>query len=177
MIESMFDTSIPVWEILLRLVLAMVFSMSLGWERERREKPAGLKTHMLVAVGAAGFIITALEMTMDPIADARNARLDPTRVIQGVIGGIGFLGAGTIIQSRGSVRGLTTGASIWLAGGIGVAVGAGYYVIGALLSGCALFILVAVQFLERHVFPSKRAQNSWKEEPASDRDDEGEDPR
>jgi putative Mg2+ transporter-C (MgtC) family protein len=105
------------WHLLLAIALGAV----VGWERFIDHKPAGLRTHTLVALGAAGVMVAARGiMGDDPAADR-----EMSRVVQGVITGIGFLGAGSILQSGGSVRGLTTAASIWIVAAIGVAAGAG----------------------------------------------------
>lgn len=103
-----------------------------GWTRERRDKPAGIRTHMMVALGAATFVVLALEMDAQAIQHGSPARIDPTRVLQGVIGGIGFLGAGSIIQAKGRVSGVTTAASVWVCGALGVAAGLGAYWTGCL---------------------------------------------
>lgn len=103
------------------LLLAMGLGAIVGWERFLDHKPAGLRTHTLVALGAAGVMIAARGMMGDDAA----AHRDLSRVVQGVITGIGFLGAGSILQSGGSVRGLTTAASIWIVAAIGIAAGGG----------------------------------------------------
>ncbi len=105
--------------LLLRLLLAAVLGGVLGWEREARGKAAGMRTHMLVCVGAALFVLVPLEVGVSDDA--------MTRVIQGLVTGIGFLGAGTIIkgQDAGRVRGLTTAASVWMTAAIGLAAGWG----------------------------------------------------
>jgi len=144
----MFETEIPTMEIALRLGLAVVLGMTIGWEREAQDKPAGLRTHMMVALGSATFFIVAIEFVMGPLNDTEGLNLDPTRIIEGVIGGIGFLGAGAIIQGRGNVRGLTTGTSIWVVGAIGLACGGGYYVIAAIVTLLSLFTLLVVGYAE-----------------------------
>jgi putative Mg2+ transporter-C (MgtC) family protein len=103
----------------IKLVLAAVLGGAIGWERERKGKAAGLRTHMLVAVGAALFVMAPLEAGV-PLADI-------TRVMQGVAAGIGFVGAGAILKmsDQGQVVGLTTAAGIWMTAAVGMAVGAG----------------------------------------------------
>jgi putative Mg2+ transporter-C (MgtC) family protein len=103
------------------LLLAMALGAVVGWERFLDHKPAGLRTHTLVSMGAAGVMIAARGMMGDDPA----AHREMSRVVQGVITGIGFLGAGSILQSGGNVRGLTTAASIWIVAAIGVAAGVG----------------------------------------------------
>lgn len=130
-----------------RLLLAVVLSGLLGYDRERRDAPAGLRTHMLVGLGAAMFVIVPLQ------AGATVA--DMTRVLQGVVAGIGFLGAGAIIKSgdAGEVRGLTTAASIWATAAIGVAVGMGQAATAILATVLALVILNLLLRLERRFKP------------------------
>lgn len=154
MVDDLFNTQIPVQEVVLRLLMASVFGMVLGWERERRNKPAGLRTHMMVCLGSAAFFVIALEFLLGPLKDYEDIRPDPMRIIEGVIGGIGFLGAGSIIQARGSVRGLTTGASIWAAGAVGLACGGGYYLVATIVTLIAFIILFAVGLLEHRFFQS-----------------------
>lgn len=151
-----FETSTPVSVMALRLGLAAALSTALGWERERKEKPAGLRTHMLVALGAAGFVLATLEMAHLGVGAGDHLRIDPVRIFEGVIGGIGFLGAGTIIQSRGSVQGLTTGASVWLAGCVGATSGAGYYALSVMISLLGFLVLTGVHFVEKSVLHTKR---------------------
>ena len=134
-------------EVILRVVAAVVCGGVLGWEREQNKRPAGLRTHMMVALGGAAFTLLALKIYFSAEAES-NFALDPQRAVQGVIGGIGFLGAGSIIQSRGSVRGVTTAATIWVVGSIGVACGAGFYQIGVTTVITAFVILAGVGRIE-----------------------------
>ena len=90
----------PIWEAGSRLLIAAALGMVVGFEREFRHKPAGIRTHMLVATGSAAFMILTLELALGPLKVIDQASADPTRIIQGIIGGIGFLGAGAIIQGR-----------------------------------------------------------------------------
>lgn len=135
--------------VLLRLFLAAVFCMLIGWERERKDKPAGLKTHMLVGIGAASFFLIFIEFALGSLKDAEGISPDPTRVIEGVVSGIGFLGAGAIIQGGNGIRGLTTGAGIWVAGGIGLACGGGYFTIAGVVTAFVLAVLVLAGWAER----------------------------
>ena len=141
------STHLPAWDIVLRLTAAMLLSLTVGWERELLDKPAGISTHMIVSVGSAAFLIVALELAFAP---GEEINPDPSRVIQGVIGGIGFLGAGSIIRnSSDNIKGLTTGAGIWVVGAIGLACGAGYFVLAALIGGAVLFIQIVIRLLEK----------------------------
>lgn len=135
--------------ILMRLSSAIFLVTLIGWERESKDKPAGLRTHMLVGLGAAAFFLISIEFTLGPLKDAEGISPDPTRIFQGIITGIGFLGAGAIIQGNSQVKGLTTGAGIWLSGGIGLACGGGYYVIAFITTLLTLFVLHFVGWVER----------------------------
>lgn len=141
----------PIWEAGSRLLIAAVLGMVVGFEREFRHKPAGIRTHMLVATGSAAFMILTLEMIIGPLQVIEGASADPSRIIQGIIGGIGFLGAGAIIQGGREVTGLTTGASIWVAGGIGVASGIGFIDFAILLTVIVVVIVYVIGRLERFV--------------------------
>jgi putative Mg2+ transporter-C (MgtC) family protein len=105
---------------------------------------------MMVGLGAGSFTLMAVQMA-GPAAD-------PVRVLQGVVTGIGFLGAGSIIQSRGEVQGMTTAAGIWVVGAIGSACGLGSYIIGGIALVFAMFILIVLRRLEEHAFPENEAQ-------------------
>jgi putative Mg2+ transporter-C (MgtC) family protein len=121
--------------LILRLAVAAALGGLLGWERERSGKSAGARTHMLVAMGAALFVLIPQQMNM---ADA-----DLTRVIQGIITGVGFLGAGTILKSTSeqTVKGLTTAAGLWLTAAIGMTAGLGRGASAVLSTVLALIIL------------------------------------
>ena len=129
-------------DLLFRLVLAVVLGGAIGWEREASSKPAGLRTNILICVGAALF--TDLSIRFGGLA-IEGADRDPARIAAQVITGIGFLGAGTIIQARGTVTGLTTAATLWVVAGIGMSVGSGSYVeaVGATLLVLVVLVLLA----------------------------------
>jgi putative Mg2+ transporter-C (MgtC) family protein len=124
--------------ILVRLLLAAFLGGLIGWERERRHKPAGLRTQMLVAIGSALFVLVPSEGGM--------AMADLGRVIQGIVVGVGFLGAGAIIKHRDEdlVRGLTTAAGVWLTAAIGCACGLGRDTTAVIATALALAVLVLV---------------------------------
>jgi putative Mg2+ transporter-C (MgtC) family protein len=128
--------------ITVRLILAMIFGAVIGIQRERAGKPAGLRTHMLVALGAAVFVIASGEFGMN--ADSIS------RVIQGLVTGIGFLGAGAILKlyDRRAVEGLTTAAGIWMTAALGVAVGLGRFGLALLATLLAWMTLSLVRQLE-----------------------------
>lgn len=147
----MFESEIPFMEMAIRLLAAAGLALLLGLERELRGKPAGLRSHMLVSLGAATFIIMGMHILLATAEGDPSARIDPTRIVQGIIGGIGFLGAGCIIQSRGNVQGITTGASIWIAGAIGVACGIGTLALAGMVTLLALVIVMVLGRFEREV--------------------------
>ncbi|RMJ03847.1 putative Mg(2+) transport ATPase [Marinobacter litoralis] len=145
------ESEISLLDMTIRLLSAAGLAFLLGLERELRGKPAGLRSHMLVSLGASAFIMMGMHILLATAEGDPSARIDPTRIVEGVVGGIGFLGAGCIIQSRGNVQGITTGASIWIAGAIGVACGLGTIVLAALLTGFALVTVVVLGRFEREV--------------------------
>jgi putative Mg2+ transporter-C (MgtC) family protein len=127
-------------DLLARLLVAGILGGAIGAERELREHDAGLRTHMLVAVGAALFTIVSAYAWTDFNFSARNGiTYDPTRIAAQIVTGIGFLGAGAIIRQGLSVRGLTTAASLWVVAAIGMASGAGYYS-GALVATIVVLV-------------------------------------
>jgi putative Mg2+ transporter-C (MgtC) family protein len=136
------------WTLSGRLALAFLLGGLVGWERERGDKPAGLRTLILVSTGSALFALMSLlviEMTQGTTPS------DPLRIVAGIAQGIGFLGAGTILVTRGAVHGLTTAASIWATAAIGTACGFGFWhiaLMGTVLTFSALRLLGA---LERHI--------------------------
>ncbi len=121
-----------------KLVLAVVLGGLIGLERETGHKPAGLRTHMLVCLGAALFTIVSIK---SPEFFPGAKTVDPGRIAAQVVTGVGFLGAGTIMRSGGAVKGLTTAASIWSVAAIGLALGAGYY---ATASGATILALLVL---------------------------------
>ena len=146
-----FATYTSISEMAIRMFLAVLLGGVLGFEREYRNRPAGLRTHMLVALAASTFMIIALEVFYKTQDLAGHAPIDLLRVIEAVTAGVAFLAAGTIITSGTRVAGLTTGASLWLTGAVGLACGIGYYVVAGLAAALALLILVSVRFIERYM--------------------------
>lgn len=141
-------TTIPIWEVTMRLVMAAAFASVIGLDREAKDRPAGLRTHMLTALAAAVFTLLTLEMAYDFARNKDLGSVDPSRVIQAVTAGVAFLAAGSIIQSGNKVHGLTTGAGMWMAGALGVACGSGYYLVAAIATVAAVVILKIVHRLE-----------------------------
>ena len=147
---------------LFRLALAAVLGGAIGFEREYREREAGLRTHLLVCVGSALFTIISAYGFHDFLTSGDQVvRADPTRIAAQIVTGIGFLGAGAIIRQGLSIRGLTTAATLWVAAAIGMAAGAGYYpgaIIGTVITLIALWPLRvgAYQVFER-IRPEERS--------------------
>ncbi|MDY6916978.1 MAG: MgtC/SapB family protein [Chloroflexota bacterium] len=130
----------PELEMVLRLLLAVVLGTAIGFERERAGKPAGLRTHVLVCIGAALFTVASV------YGFGENG--DPARVAAGVVAGVGFLGAGTIIRTgEGVLAGLTTASSIWAVAAIGLVAGAGLYI----LAPIATLVVIGILRLPRRI--------------------------
>jgi putative Mg2+ transporter-C (MgtC) family protein len=128
-------------ELGLRLAVGLLLGAAIGFERELHRQPAGFRTHSLVALGAALFTIISGYGFAGPT-------VDPTRIAAQIVSGIGFIGAGTILQHRGSVRGLTTAASLWAVAAIGTAAGAGLLVMAAVGTVLILVVLAAFDRME-----------------------------
>lgn len=140
----------------IRLVVAAALGAAIGWEREWGDRAAGLRTHALVAMGAALIMLVSSYGFVDVVTADRTVALDPSRIAAQVVSGIGFLGAGTIIVRRSAVRGLTTAASIWVVAGIGLACGAGLFAAAIATTVLGLGILGGLKPVERRIFPHKR---------------------
>lgn len=139
--------------IVARLLLAAIFGAAIGFEREWRNRPAGLRTHVLVCVAAATFAILTIEIVHAPMfstAELKEAvKVDPIRIVEAVTAGVAFLAAGVVIFTKGEVHGLTTGAGMWLAGAIGVACGLGFWQVALLATVLALIVLTALYLFEQ----------------------------
>lgn len=131
-------------EILLKLVLAVALGGLVGLERETSQKPAGFRTNILICVGAT------MMMILSGLVLGSGGGSDLTRIAAGVITGIGFIGAGTIIQARGSIVGLTTAATLWAMAGLGLVIGAGYYLAAVIFTGIIILTLVTFRTIEDH---------------------------
>ena len=142
------STDLPLATIAGRLIVAAVLGGIIGLEREWRRRPAGLRTHMLTSLAAAVFTILTIEILRSDMLSGEVAQADPIRIIEAVTSGVAFLAAGAIIQARGAVTGLTTGAGMWLAGSLGVAAGLGYLLIGVMAAVLGLVIIVVIGLAE-----------------------------
>jgi len=140
---------IPEVEIIIRLLVAAALGAAVGFERERHNQPAGLRTHIVLVVGAA----LAMALSVD-IAEryAPDLRGDPARLAAQVITGVGFLGAGAILRSGANIRGLTTAASLWTMAVVGLAIGSGMYWAGVATTVLLWIILYVVDLIEKKVF-------------------------
>ncbi|MFM0645021.1 MgtC/SapB family protein [Paraburkholderia bryophila] len=145
-------------EILSRLLMAALLGSVIGFERERLSWAAGLRTHMLVCVGASLMMMVSAFGFADALSQ-KNVVLDPSRVAAQVVSGIGFLGAGSILLRGEVVRGLTTAASLWSVAGIGLAVGGGMYTAAFGATIIILIILAGVKPLERRFISVKQQRN------------------
>jgi putative Mg2+ transporter-C (MgtC) family protein len=141
------------WELLARLLLAAVLGSAVGWERERLQWAAGLRTHMLVAVGSCLMIIVSAYGFTSVLGP--RVILDPSRVAAQVVTGVGFLGAGSIILRNEAIKGLTTAASVWAVAGVGLAAGAGLYSAAVATTVIILVILAGLKPLEERYRASR----------------------
>jgi putative Mg2+ transporter-C (MgtC) family protein len=137
----MVEIAIPV-----QIVVAVALGSAIGFERETSAQPAGLRTHMLVSLGAALFTMVGSD----------TLHTDPTRIAAQVVTGVGFLGGGAILREGANVRGLTTAATLWLTAAIGVAVGLEQWAAAVITTVVGLAVLVLVKLLERDVLPQRR---------------------
>ncbi|MCB1884905.1 MAG: MgtC/SapB family protein [Geminicoccaceae bacterium] len=144
------ESGLPWAALLGRLAVAGLLGAVVGFEREFHDKPLGLRTHILVALGACGFSLLALGIVAS-LKESDVLRLDPTRVIQGVVGGIGFLGGGAILRGRGGIEGATTAAGIWVVGGVGLAAGFGFYDLALAVTGLAVLALLGLHRLAHRI--------------------------
>lgn len=141
-------------QIAFQLVLALVLGALIGIEREYKRKEAGLQTYSLVALGACLFTLISFEF-FNILADKPGVSFDPSRVIQAIAIGIGFIGAGIIIFRQARIEGLTTAAALWVASAIGIAVGSRLYFLAIFTTLLAIVILSGLGMLERKIFKGK----------------------
>jgi len=125
------------FEVIFRLGLAVALGALIGFERELKHRPAGLRTHMLVSLGATVFTIISLSFDVEP-----------SRIAAGIVTGIGFLGAGNIIAQKGHIRGITSAAILWVVAGIGLSVGVGQYII-AIITALLVFAILQLGKIEK----------------------------
>ncbi len=136
-------TFLPFPVIAARPLFAALLGAAIGFEREWRARPAGLRTHILICVAAATFGILTIEIAHSAVFGAAQTAIDPLRAVEAVTAGVAFLAAGSILFSRGKVQGLTTGAGMWLAGAVGLSCGLGLWQI----AGLGTFLILVVMGL------------------------------
>lgn len=151
----LYSSPLSAWTVLLRLILVTLCSGAIGFERGYRGRAAGLRTHILVGMGAAATVLTGVYAV-----DNLNYDADPLRVAAQVISGIGFLGAGTIlVRGKTTVTGLTTAAGLWMTAAIGIAIGIGFYSVGLI---CTPIAMIAFGLLTKFERSGKYARSSMK---------------
>lgn len=154
-------SELPDLELARRLLLAAALGGLIGIEREMRQKNAGLRTNMLIALGAALFTVMSIELS-----DAAGA--DPTRVASQIVTGVGFLGAGAIMRRDGGVQGLTTAATIWVNAAVGVAAGGGEYHLAVIGTAVTLVVLLLLWPLEKMIDQRIGKRRSGRNTPPTD---------
>ena len=140
-----------------KLLIAAVLGGLIGWERERRGRPAGLRTHLLVCLGVTLIMLVSEHIFVQYQVYKQDSilRIDPARIAAQVVTGIGFLGAGTIMRFKGSVRGLTTAASLWVVAGIGLAIGSGFILPAIFTAFIAIMTLILLPKVESEIKKDK----------------------
>ncbi len=134
---------------LIPMSISLVLGTLVGWERQMGRKPAGLRTHTLVCVGSTMFVLT----TTHAVEAFGGPSLDASRIVHGVVTGVGFLGAGSILRQEGYVHGLTTAASVWMVAAIGVSVGVHAYSLAVIGTVFSLVVLEGYRWVERFLSP------------------------
>ncbi|MEH6675404.1 MAG: MgtC/SapB family protein [Sulfitobacter sp.] len=142
--------SLPLSVVISRTLATVVFCGLIGLERETSKRPAGLRTHMLIGLASCIYCLLTLALLARSAEFGDTIRMDPLRIIEAVTSGVAFLAAGLIVFSQGKVRGLTTGASMWVAAAVGVACGLGEWTIAGMTVILALIIIALVRKLEKH---------------------------
>lgn len=145
-------------QILLRLLAALGAGAIIGADREWRHKTAGLRTHMLFALACGALSVMAFEVYLMEIDFGKGNSPDATRILQGVITGMSFLGAGAIIHGQHKIHGLTTGAGVWLAGALGLIFGAGLFPLGAVTLGLGFITLTVIRLVEPRDIKARRLE-------------------
>lgn len=142
-------------DLLVRLVVAAMLGAAIGFEREYSEQPAGLRTHLLVSLGACLFTLAGA-YGLEAFSGRADLNFDPTRIAAQVVTGIGFLGAGAILREGVNIRGLTTAAALWVTAAVGLAVGLGFWAGAAAATAIAVIALYGLKRVEKVLFPRLR---------------------
>ncbi len=149
--------------LLFRVIIACVCGIAIGFERKNRAKEAGVRTHCIVACASALMMVISkygfYDLIQTAVNDGVDVRLDPSRLAQGIVTGVGFLGAGMIYIQRGSIRGLTTASGIWATSGIGMAIGAGMYIVG--IATTAVILIIQIVFHHKTRFMTQHKTRSF----------------
>jgi putative Mg2+ transporter-C (MgtC) family protein len=157
-------------DICTRIGAALLCGALVGIERERKHRPAGFRTMILISLGCCGFVLIGVESvarigidTLDklPPGSPIPGQAEISRILQGLMGGIGFVGAGAVLQSKKAVRGITTAAAVWVVAALGSACGLGLYLIAVILSLATLFTLIVLESVEDRYFPDPDDGNGW----------------
>ena len=155
-----------------RLLFAALLGALIGFEREWRARPAGLRTHILICVAAATFGILTVEISHSTAFIGRDVQVDPVRAVEAVTAGVAFLAAGSILFTRGTVQGLTTGAGMWLAGAVGLSCGFGLWQIAGLGTFLILVVMVLLHSFEVKLgIAADKKRNEARNVGKADRDD------
>lgn len=164
---------LPATDVAVRVGGALLCGALVGLERERKHRPAGFRTMILISLGSCGFVLLGREAVASfsvgapqilPPGVPAPGQAELSRVLQGLIGGIGFLGAGAVIQNKKAVRGLTTAAAVWVVSALGAACGFGFYTIAIILGAATLFTLIVLEQVEDRWFPDPDDGNGWHED-------------
>ena len=134
---------------LLRIAFAALLGAAVGFDREAHRGSAGLRTHIIVALGAASFTVMGVRIVDSAAFESNNVMLDPTRILEGIITGIGFLGGAIVFREGDRTHNVTTAAGIWAVTGIGIAAGLGYYILAGGITLLVLIVLYVLQLLKR----------------------------
>lgn len=159
-------------DIVVRLVFAVIGGMLLGLDRELRGISAGIRTHAIVALSSAAITVSALLLFDVLSSDPGAQNIDPLRVVQGLAQAIGFIAAGAIFFARGDVHNLTSAANLWLAAALGIASGAGQYVLFGTALVLGLILITLVRLLERFLLGNRKPEDEMKNEAPSEREGE-----
>ncbi len=142
-------TTLDMEVIVVRILGALLLTGIIGFEREAHDRPAGLRTHMLVGLAATGYCLVTLELFAWDHVD--EVRMDPIRLVEAVTSGVAFLAAGLIVFAKGEIHGLTTGASLWLSASIGLSVGLGLWPLGIALTLGSLLVVWVLRIVEQNL--------------------------
>lgn len=154
----------------MRIGAALICGALVGLERERKQRPAGFRTMILISLGSCGFVLIGIEssakiahsvLTSLPPGSPAPGQAEISRVLQGLMGGIGFVGAGAVLQSKRAVRGVTTAAAVWVVAALGAACGLGLYPLAMVLGFATLFTLIVLDVFENRFFPDPNDGKGW----------------